>query len=73
MPLASSALVADLEIHFVGRAVDEFLLYGKNDPLHAVSRHGQNRWFKRCLKHAELPASIQMHELGSGQPLPANR
>jgi site-specific recombinase XerD len=64
MPLASTALVEDLEIHLVGRDPGEFLLYGKQDARRSLSREGQNKWFQRCLTRAEIPPkSIQMHEL----------
>ena len=63
IPLASTTLGSDLEIHLVGRGGDEFLLYGKSDALRPMSREGQNRWFKRCLERAELSTSMQMHEL----------
>lgn len=62
-PLASSELVTDLETHVMGRHGDEYLIWAKNHARRPMSRAGQFYWFKDCLKRAELPTTIKMHEL----------
>jgi site-specific recombinase XerD len=63
LPLAFKALKRDLETHLLGRNPVEFLLYAKNSARKPMSYQGVQDWFKRCLRQAELPTSIQMHEL----------
>jgi integrase/recombinase XerC len=70
LPMVFDDLRIDLAAHLVERGLladgdpgDEYLLYARNrrsQPMDAASVH---RWFKRCLKTAGLPASVQMHEL----------
>lgn len=75
MPLGPASLRADLELYLQERAPyrpDEHLLYprpaGKKGddtarklrPLDPASVH---RWFKKCLEHADLPATVKTHEM----------
>ena len=63
LPLGFAQLKTDLELHLVGRDLDEQLLYpkGRNrEPMDLASVH---RWFKHCLRRAGLPETVQMHEL----------
>jgi site-specific recombinase XerD len=58
-------LVEDLYLHVQGerRGGDEYLLYPKARRLEPMDPASVHRWFKRCLERAELPTSIQTHEL----------
>jgi len=63
MPLGFAQLKTDLELHLIGRDLDEYLLYPKNrrhEPMDPASVH---RWFKTCLERAGLPATVKLHEL----------
>ena len=65
LPIGFKGLAQDLYLHIAaeGREPDEYLLYPHNlrrQPMEASTVH---RWFKRCLERAELPSSIEMHEL----------
>ena len=70
IPLGFADLTRELAQHLLDRALEagrdpgeEYLLYPKHRrdlPMDASSVH---RWFKGCLERAELPSSIQMHEL----------
>jgi site-specific recombinase XerC len=42
---------------------DEYLLYPKTDRRRPLDPSSVHRWFKGCLERADLPTSIQMHEL----------
>lgn len=66
LPIGFDDLRKDLELHLLGRNVDElheYLLYArsrKTEPMDPASIH---RWFKACLKRAGLPETIKIHEL----------
>jgi site-specific recombinase XerD len=63
VPLAFRHLIADLEIHLVGRGANEYLVYPKRDVMRPMTSAGLDGWWKRCLKKAGLPESMLMHEL----------
>lgn len=56
-------LKKDVEVYMVGRGGDEYLLYPKTDTSRPMSHAGIHNWFKRALKRAGLPESIELHEM----------
>ena len=63
VPLVYPTLKSDIEIHIVGRAAKEFLLYPKLNITQPMSEAGVHNWFKRALKRAGLPETIKLHEM----------
>lgn len=63
LPLAFPSLNLDLELHVRERHPDEYLLYPRSTKRRPMDRSSVHRWFKRCLETAELPTSIEMHEM----------
>jgi site-specific recombinase XerD len=63
VPLGFPSLKTDIEVHVVGRGGDEYLLYPKTDVTRPMSLAGVHYWFKRALRRAGLPESIELHEL----------
>lgn len=63
VPLSIPALKRDVEVHIVGRGGGEYLLYPKLDTSRPLSKTGVHNWFKRALKRAGLPESIELHEM----------
>lgn len=56
-------LTEDLALHLIGLAPDEYLLYPKNHRTRPLTPPNLHRWFKRCLRRAELPQGIKLHEM----------
>lgn len=63
VPLSIPTLKKDVEVHIVGRGGEEYLLYPKLDTSRPMSKAGVHNWFKRALKRAGLPESIELHEM----------
>lgn len=65
LPLALSSLRDDLYLHVQGdeRKPDEYLLHPRSHPTRMMDPSTVHRWFKRCLERADLPATIEPHEL----------
>lgn len=63
VPLGFPSLKKDVEVYVVGRGGDEYLLYPKSDTSRPMSHAGVHNWFKRALKRAGLPESIELHEM----------
>jgi site-specific recombinase XerD len=65
LPIVYEDLREDLYLHFQGegRRPGEYLLYPKSKRHTPMQSSSVHRWFKRCLERAELPDSIEIHEL----------
>lgn len=63
LPLAFPSLNLDLELHVRERHPDEYLLYPRSQRRRPMDRTSVHRWFKRCLANADLPASVEIHEM----------
>lgn len=65
LPLALRDLRDDLYLHVMGerRQPEEYLLYPKDDPSRPMHPASVHRWFGRCVAVAELPQTMEMHEL----------
>lgn len=64
MPL-SKGMQDTLYLHVQGdnRQPREYLLYGRNRRYEPMSLAGVHNWFKRCVRKAGLPETMQMHEM----------
>jgi integrase/recombinase XerC len=65
LPLALPDLRDDLYLHINGeqRRLDEYLIYPRSDRTRPMDSSSVHRWFKRCLERAELPATMELHEM----------
>jgi integrase len=70
LPIVFLDLTSDLSTHGLERRLeaggdpgDEYLLYARNRRTTPMNPSSVHRWFKRCLAKADLPQTIQMHEL----------
>ena len=65
MPVEYEQLCERLYLHIqgFGRKPDEYLLYPRSDRERPLDRSSLHRWFKRCLRRADLPDSMMLHEL----------
>jgi integrase/recombinase XerD len=63
LPIAFDVLLSDLELYLIGRGGDEYLLYPKDDVSRPMTAAGVHYWFKRCLRRADMPASMMLHEM----------
>jgi site-specific recombinase XerD len=65
LPLALPDLREDLYLHVTGEArrPEEYLLYPRSHRHRPMNPSSVHRWFKRCLQRADLPATIELHEM----------